>query len=109
MKGQWGLIGGLIIILIISVFAVVNVDPVEVNYLFGQSEWPLVLVIIGSALMGGLIVGLVGIYRVFRLQQEVKRLGGKEPEPHAENAGTSQKKDEKEKPDKHNLTRSKKD
>jgi lipopolysaccharide assembly protein A len=109
MKGQWGLIGGLIIILIISVFAVVNVDPVEVNYLFGQSEWPLVLVIIGSALMGGLIVGLVGIYRVFRLQQEVKRLSGKEPEPRAENVEASHKKNEKENPDKNNLTRSKKD
>ncbi len=74
MRGQWGLITGIIVVLIIAIFAVINVEPVEVNYLFGQNEWPLVLVIIGSVLMGGLIVGSVGIYKIYRLQQEVKKL-----------------------------------
>ncbi|WP_026689103.1 LapA family protein [Alteribacter aurantiacus] len=74
MKGQWGLIIGIVVVLVISIFAVINVDPVEVNYLFGQNEWPLVLVIIGSVLMGGLIVGSVGMYKIYRLQQQVKRL-----------------------------------
>ncbi|PRO65012.1 LapA family protein [Alkalicoccus urumqiensis] len=74
MKGQWGLITGLVIVLIIAVFAVINVDPVTVNYFFGESEWPLILVILGSVLMGGLIVGFVGMYRIYRLQQEVKQL-----------------------------------
>lgn len=77
MRGQWGLITGLIIVLVISIFAVINVDPVEVNYLFGQSDWPLVLVIIGSVLMGGFIVGSVGMYKIYRLQQEIKHLKGK--------------------------------
>ncbi|CAM3971515.1 LapA family protein [Alkalicoccus chagannorensis] len=92
MRGQWGLIAGLVVILIIAVFAVINVDPVEVNYLFGQSEWPLVLVIIGSVLMGGLIVGFVGIYKIYRLQQENKQLragkspdGGKTPDGKTDN------------------------
>ncbi|PYZ94147.1 hypothetical protein CR194_00990 [Salipaludibacillus keqinensis] len=80
MKGQWGLITGLIIVLVISIFAVINVDPVEVNYLFGQSDWPLVLVIIGSVLMGGLIVGSVGMYKIYRLQQQVKQLRNQIPE-----------------------------
>nr|WP_236785184.1 lipopolysaccharide assembly protein LapA domain-containing protein [Alteribacter salitolerans] len=65
---------GIIVVLVISIFAVINVDPVEVNYLFGQNEWPLVLVIIGSVLMGGLIVGSVGIYKIYRLQQRVRKL-----------------------------------
>lgn len=74
MRGQWGLIVGIIVIIIIAVFSVVNVDPVEVNYIIGTGDWPLVLVILGSVLMGGLIVGSVGIYRIFRLQQEIKKL-----------------------------------
>ena len=74
MRGQWALIFGILAALIIAVFAVINVDPVRVNYLFGTNEWPLILVILGSVLMGGVIVGAVGIVKVFQLQQEVKRL-----------------------------------
>ncbi|WP_209122834.1 lipopolysaccharide assembly LapA domain-containing protein [Alkalihalobacillus sp. BA299] len=74
MKGQWGLILGIIAALIIAIFAVINVEAVRVNYLFGTAEWPLILVIIGSVLMGGIIVGAVGMVRVFQLQQEIKRI-----------------------------------
>ncbi|MBU9720686.1 MULTISPECIES: LapA family protein [Bacillaceae] len=74
MRGQWGLIIGIIVVLIIAVFSVVNVDPVEVNYIFGQAEWPLVLVIIFSVLMGGIIVGSVGMYKIYLLQKEIKTL-----------------------------------
>ncbi|SDN46078.1 LapA family protein [Alkalicoccus daliensis] len=74
MKGQWGLIIGLIIVLVIAVFAVINVDPVTVNFGFGEADWPLVLVILGSVLMGGLIVGLVGMYKIHNLQRENKKL-----------------------------------
>jgi putative membrane protein len=81
MRGQWGLITGLIIALVIAVFAVINVDPVKVDYLFGESDWPLVLVIIGSVLMGGLIVGSVGMYKIFGLQKQIKHLKAKISEP----------------------------
>ncbi|WLR56224.1 lipopolysaccharide assembly protein LapA domain-containing protein [Mesobacillus subterraneus] len=74
MKFQWTLLLGLAFALIVAVFAVINVDPVTVNYLFGESEWPLILVILGSVLMGGLIVGSVGLFRMFVLQREVKTL-----------------------------------
>ncbi|PYZ98802.1 hypothetical protein CR205_09585 [Alteribacter lacisalsi] len=74
MRGQWGLITGIIVALLISIFAVINVDPVEVNYLVGQSDWPLVLVIIGSVLMGGMIVGGVGIYKIYSLQKQIRKL-----------------------------------
>ncbi|MFC4738234.1 lipopolysaccharide assembly LapA domain-containing protein [Bacillus daqingensis] len=74
MKGQWGLIAGLIVILIIAIFAVINVDPVEVNFLFGQGDWPLVLVILASVLMGAVTAGLVGMYKIYQLQQEIKQL-----------------------------------
>lgn len=72
MKGQWTLIVGIAIALIIATFAVINVDPVEVNYLIGQSEWPLVLIILGSVLMGGIVVGSVGMFKIYQLQQQVR-------------------------------------
>lgn len=74
MKFQWALLLGLAFTLIVSIFAVINVNPVRVNYFFGEAEWPLILVIIGSVLMGGIIVGSVGLFRMFVLQREVKAL-----------------------------------
>ncbi|MBB5173200.1 LapA family protein [Texcoconibacillus texcoconensis] len=74
MKGQWGLIVGLVVVFLITIFAVINVDPVEVNYLFGQAEWPLVLVIIGSVVMGAVIVGGVGMYKLYYVQQDLRQV-----------------------------------
>ena len=72
MKIQWNLILGLIFALIVAIFAVINVDPVRVNYLFGEAQWPLILVIIGSVLMGGLIVGSVGLFRLFVINESLR-------------------------------------
>jgi lipopolysaccharide assembly protein A len=74
VKGQTRLIFALLFALLIAVFAVLNVNPVQVHYGFGTSEWPLVLVILTSVLMGGLVVAFVGGFRIFNLQREVKRL-----------------------------------
>lgn len=77
MKIQWSLIMTLVFALITAVFAVINVDPVQVNLLFGSVSLPLILLILGSTLLGGIIVGSFGIYRGYRLQREVKSLQAK--------------------------------
>lgn len=74
LKTQWGLIFALIFALIIGVFSVVNVNDVTVDYVFGTAEWPLVLVILVSVLMGAILIGLIGLVRIFRLQRDVRRL-----------------------------------
>ncbi|MEK5442922.1 LapA family protein [Fredinandcohnia sp. FSL W7-1320] len=74
MRFQWNLILGLLFALIVAIFAVVNVDSVRVNYVFGYSEIPLILIILGSALLGGLIVGMFGILRQYRQQRQIKKL-----------------------------------
>ncbi|MFC6333631.1 lipopolysaccharide assembly LapA domain-containing protein [Paenibacillus septentrionalis] len=74
MKSQWMLILGLLFALIIAVFAVINVDAVQVNYLFGSTSTPLILVIMISTLFGGLAVGSLGMIRVFMLQRKLKQL-----------------------------------
>ncbi|MGG6313430.1 LapA family protein [Paenibacillus macerans] len=77
MKIQWSLILALVFALITAVFAVINVDPVQVNLLFGSVSLPLILLILGSTLLGGIIIGSFGIYRGYRLQREVKSLKAK--------------------------------
>lgn len=77
MKLQWTLILALIFALITAVFAVINVEPVPVNLLFNTIEIPLILLILGCTLLGGIIVGSFGIFRGYRLQREVKQLQAK--------------------------------
>lgn len=74
MKFQWTLILGIIFALIVAIFAVINVDPVTVNFGFSEAELPLILVILGSVLMGGIIMGSVGLFRLFIAQRKVKHL-----------------------------------
>ncbi|NMO95392.1 LapA family protein [Paenibacillus lemnae] len=74
MKMQWSLILGLVFALLTAVFAVINVDPVSVNLLFGMVTVPLILLIIGCTLLGGIIVGSYGIYRQYQMQKQIKSL-----------------------------------
>ncbi|HSO57075.1 MAG TPA: lipopolysaccharide assembly protein LapA domain-containing protein [Paenisporosarcina sp.] len=74
MKFQWSLLLALIFAVIVAVFAVVNVEDVPVNYFFGTAQWPLILVILVSALLGALVSGSVAIFRSFILQRRVKHL-----------------------------------
>ncbi|MGE6488318.1 LapA family protein [Paenisporosarcina sp. NPDC076898] len=74
MKLQWSLLFALIFAVIVAIFAVVNVDEVPVNYVFGTASLPLILVILGSALLGALVSGSVAIFRSFVLQRRVRQL-----------------------------------
>lgn len=74
MKGQTGFIVAVAFALIIAIFAVINVDSVEVNYLFGTGQAPLILIILGSVLMGGLIGGVFGAIRNYKLKRTNRTL-----------------------------------
>lgn len=74
MKGQSMLIAALVFALIIAIFAVINVESVQVNFLFAKTTTPLILVILASTLLGGLMVGLFGMIRQYRLVRTVKSL-----------------------------------
>ncbi|MBM7554650.1 LapA family protein [Thalassobacillus pellis] len=74
MKAQSYWILALLFALLIAIFAVINVDPVEVNYLFGTGEAPLIIIILASVLMGGIVTAAAGSVRVFRLKKEVRHL-----------------------------------
>ncbi|WP_419871633.1 LapA family protein [Candidatus Pristimantibacillus sp. PTI5] len=74
MKGQGILISALVFAFLIAIFAVINVDSVQVNFLFTKTTLPLILVILASTLLGGLTVGLLGMIRQIRLQRTVRAL-----------------------------------
>ncbi|CDQ39465.1 MULTISPECIES: LapA family protein [Virgibacillus] len=72
MKGQSYVLFAILFVIIVAVFAVTNVEAVEVNYLFWTAESPLILIILFSVLMGGIITAAVGALRIFRLQREIR-------------------------------------
>lgn len=74
MKRQWSLILAIIFALIIAIFAVINVEAVEVDYLFGKAEWPLILIILGSVFMGGFMIASTGVVRILSLNRKLKAL-----------------------------------
>ncbi|GAA4862632.1 hypothetical protein GCM10023310_47530 [Paenibacillus vulneris] len=74
MRAQWMIIFTLLFALITAIFAVINVEPVRVQFLFTQADIPLILVILGSTLLGGLIVGLIGLFRQYKLTKSIKQL-----------------------------------
>ena len=90
MKFQWTLIMGIIFALIVAIFAVINVDPVIVNFAFAEAELPLILVVLGSVLMGGLIIGLVGFFRLFVTRRKVKNLEAENEKLHQQVAQLTQ-------------------
>ncbi|RYG74796.1 DUF1049 domain-containing protein [Lentibacillus lipolyticus] len=74
MRGQTYVILAIIFVIIVSIFAVSNVGSVEVSYLFGTGQAPLILVILFSVLMGGVITASAGLVKIIRLQRERKQL-----------------------------------
>lgn len=74
MKNQWKVILGFILVLVIVIFALSNSQEIPVNFLINKIYLSLVLVIIGSALIGALIVLLTSGATMFQQRKEIKQL-----------------------------------
>ncbi|WP_438713755.1 LapA family protein [Enterococcus sp. AZ109] len=74
MKRQWKVILGFILVLIIVIFAVLNNQEVPVNFGFSKIFSPLILIIIGSAIIGALVVFLTSSATMFQQKRQVKQL-----------------------------------
>ncbi|MGM8214218.1 LapA family protein [Bacillaceae bacterium W0354] len=72
MKQQSWIILSLVFALIIAVFAVINVDSVEVDFLFTTTHAPLILVILFSALLGSLLVVGFSFSKIYQLQRQLR-------------------------------------
>src|SRR5690625_1159021 len=74
MRGQTYVILTIVFGIIIAIFAVTNVESVEVNYFFWKRESPLILLILFSVLMGGLLTTVAGSVKYINLKRENKQL-----------------------------------
>ncbi|WP_141433835.1 lipopolysaccharide assembly LapA domain-containing protein [Bacillus sp. 03113] len=74
MKGQINLIIALLFAIVIALFSILNGNTVKFNYLFGTAQWPLVLIILGSALIGGLAIASFGFVRIIRMRNTISQL-----------------------------------
>ncbi|MCG7336951.1 lipopolysaccharide assembly protein LapA domain-containing protein [Sporosarcina sp. ACRSM] len=74
MKFQWNLLFGLLFAIVIALFAIVNVEAVKVNYIFGEAQWPLILVVLGSAFLGAIISIFVAMFRSVQSKHRLKEL-----------------------------------
>lgn len=72
-KSQWLTLISILLVLFIAVLSIVNVEPVKINFIFTTVQWPLILVIIGSALLGALTVISVTWVRMFKEKSAIKQ------------------------------------
>ncbi len=74
MKNQWRAIVGFILVFIIVIFSVLNTDSTAVNFGFVTVQWPLVLLILCSAVIGALIMLLAASASLWQKGKELKTL-----------------------------------
>lgn len=71
---QFYLISGLIFAFLVAIFALWNSAQVIIRFPFlGEFATSQALVIIGSAMLGALIIMIVGLVRSFKMSQKIKK------------------------------------
>lgn len=74
MKNQWRIVLGIVLILLIVLFAVANNMTVPVNFGVATIEGPLILIIIGAAFLGAIIISLVSTATILQQRKQIKSL-----------------------------------
>lgn len=73
MKRQWSMIGAIVLFLLVAILSVLNVERVPINFGFAEFEWPLILIIFVSVLLGALIATLLSTFKIYKDQKKEKR------------------------------------
>ncbi|MBP1045806.1 DUF1049 domain-containing protein [Enterococcus sp. BWM-S5] len=74
MKNQWRVIVGLFLVLVIVVFAVLNSQSVPVSFGFAKISGPLILIILGSAIIGALVGVITSVTTILDQKKRIKNL-----------------------------------
>ncbi|PWG00696.1 LapA family protein [Levilactobacillus bambusae] len=72
MKNQGRIILGILLIILIAIFALLNVETVPVDFGFAEVHWPLVMVLLISLLIGALLVFLFSSINTFKTNRQRK-------------------------------------
>lgn len=56
MKNQWRIVVTILLIIVVAIFAILNVESVPVSFGFTTVHWPLILLLLVSILIGAVLV-----------------------------------------------------
>ncbi|AQW20507.1 hypothetical protein PL11_000435 [Lentilactobacillus curieae] len=73
MKKQVGTIIGIILIIIVAAFSLMNLNSVEVNFGFTRLQAPLIILILFSLLFGALIIFVFSSTQNVKKNRQIKR------------------------------------
>ncbi|HIZ53163.1 MAG TPA: DUF1049 domain-containing protein [Candidatus Enterococcus avicola] len=74
MKQQWQLFVGLLLSLVIIVFAAMNTVVVPVQLGFGEFSTPLIIIIFGAIFMGAVLISLLMTSILWKQKKTIKKL-----------------------------------
>ncbi|WP_125605647.1 LapA family protein [Lapidilactobacillus bayanensis] len=74
MKKQTGFILGLVLALIVVIFAIMNVETIAINFGFTKVELPLILILLISLVLGAVIAALLSTGTTVSLKRQTKKL-----------------------------------
>lgn len=56
MKNQWRIVVTILLVIVVAVFAILNVESVPVSFGFTTVHWPLILILLVSILIGAILM-----------------------------------------------------
>ncbi|MBL1230934.1 DUF1049 domain-containing protein [Enterococcus sp. BWB1-3] len=74
MKNQWRVIVGFLLMLVIVIFAVLNSQSVPVSFGFAKISGPLILIILGSAIIGAIVGLITSVTTILDQKKRIKNL-----------------------------------
>jgi len=74
MKNQWRIVLTILLVIVVAVFAILNVESVPVSFGFTTVHWPLILVLLVSILIGAVLMILFSSINAFQHNRAYKDL-----------------------------------
>lgn len=74
MKNQWRIIITILLVIVVAIFAILNVESVPVSFGFTTVHWPLILLLLVSILIGAILMILFSTITSFRHNRAYKAL-----------------------------------
>lgn len=71
------LLGLIVILIVLAVglsFALLNAEPVKINYYINSSELPLSLVVVITLLIGASLAAIAGMFTMLKLKRQISKL-----------------------------------
>lgn len=74
MKNQWRIVVSILLVIVVAVFAILNVESVPVSFGFTTVHWPLILILLVSILIGAVLMILFSTINTVQHNRAYKEL-----------------------------------